>query len=422
VSRRVLLLQGPVGPFFGDFARDLENRGYFVCKINFNGGDAFCYKGPNPIEFTGSSGEFPDFLRETIEKHGVERLYLFGDTRKHHEQAISVSREMGVRAFVFEEGYIRPDFITLEEWGVNARSDQPRDPAYFRRRPQPVARQCQKTAHVFVWTAIWAMVYYTASAMARKKYPHYHHHRPLGVLSETSRWFKGFIRKFWYGIKERKMLNHLVTEHSKKFFLVPLQVHCDGQVRHHSSFDSVFAFIEKVVESFAGHASESSVLVIKHHPLDRAYNEYTASIKMLERKYNLAGRLFYVHDLHLPTLLDHAAGTVVINSTVGLSSLWHGAPVKVLGEAVYNMPGLTSQLDLDKFWLHPGLVDTKLNAAYRAYLMETNQLNGSFYNRLSESNTVCGLKLDESFWKRHLSPSPEVLDQKTAVRARKLAT
>lgn len=38
-SKRVLLLQGPVGPFFWNLAKDLRSVGATVFKFNFNAGD-----------------------------------------------------------------------------------------------------------------------------------------------------------------------------------------------------------------------------------------------------------------------------------------------------------------------------------------------------------------------------------------------
>ncbi|WP_250313331.1 capsular polysaccharide export protein, LipB/KpsS family, partial [Escherichia coli] len=35
----------------------------------------------------------------------------------------------------FEEGYLRPQFITVEEGGVNAYSSLPRDPDFYRKLP-----------------------------------------------------------------------------------------------------------------------------------------------------------------------------------------------------------------------------------------------------------------------------------------------
>ena len=38
-NKRVLMLQGPVGPFFARLGVDLTHAGAVVFKVNFNGGD-----------------------------------------------------------------------------------------------------------------------------------------------------------------------------------------------------------------------------------------------------------------------------------------------------------------------------------------------------------------------------------------------
>jgi len=53
--------------------------------------------------------------------------------------------------------------------------------------------------------------------------------------------------------------------------------------------------------------------------------------------------------LHLPTLFSHILGTITINSTVGLQTMYHNSPVKVLGKAIYDIEGLTDKIDLDSF-------------------------------------------------------------------------
>ena len=50
-GKRILLLQGPVGPFFWRFAKDLEQAGAQVFKVNFNGGDLLFYPS-NPFTFS----------------------------------------------------------------------------------------------------------------------------------------------------------------------------------------------------------------------------------------------------------------------------------------------------------------------------------------------------------------------------------
>src|SRR5262249_29321674 len=132
----------------------------------------------------------------------------------------------------------------------------------------------------------------------------------------------------------------LAPERHKGWFLVPLQVNNDGQVRDHSRFRDMRHFLDEVVGSFADHAPPDLGLVVKHHPMDRAYTDYAGHIAQLAAKHRLQERLRYLHDPHLPTLLQHARGVVTINSTVGLQSLFHGTPVITLGESVYNVPGI----------------------------------------------------------------------------------
>ena len=74
---------------------------------------------------------------------------------------------------------------------------------------------------------------------------------------------------------------------------------------------------------------------------------------------------------------------MLINSTVGLSSLFHGTPVKTLGRAVYDLPGLTVQRPLDELWSSPDAVDAEAFEAYRTNLILRNQINANLYRRIS---------------------------------------
>src|SRR5690606_7284383 len=113
-----------------------------------------------------------------------------------------------------------------------------------------------------------------------------------------------------------------------------------------------------------------------------AYRDYSALMADLVRRHRLDDRLLYVDIINIPATLRAALGTVVINSTVGLSSIHHGTPVKCLGTAVYDIPGLTHQGPLDTFWTAPGKVDRDLYERYRYYLRTHNQINGSVWTDL----------------------------------------
>lgn len=89
----------------------------------------------------------------------------------------------------------------------------------------------------------------------------------------------------------------------------------------------------------------------------------------------------YIHDQHYPTLLDHARGVVVINSTAGLGAIHQDVTTKVMGDAFYDFDGLTAQVALDDFWCETDKlkVNTELYDLFRAYLITNTQINDSFY-------------------------------------------
>ena len=127
------------------------------------------------------------------------------------------------------------------------------------------------------------------------------------------------------------------------------------------------------------------MLLFKLHPMDRPYSDYSTDIEALRLEHDLGERLLYADVINLPAALRGARGTVVINSTVGLSSLTHDTPVKCLGQAVYDLPGLTHQGSLGEFFSAPSPVDRALYQRFRQWLLEQNQLNGSVWSRLHEN-------------------------------------
>lgn len=404
-DKRVLLLQGPVGPFFRRFAEDLLWEGAQVCKIDFNGGD-WLFSPRKSLLFRGRPEEWPAFFEQILVERRIDVLFLFGDCRPLHRVAHEIAHRRGVDIGVFEEGYVRPDYITLERFGVNGHSNIPRDPLHHLNSPVPPVAPSLPVGKTFGAAAAWAMIYYAASSLFHPIFRHYRHHRPLHIW-EGLCWLRGFWRDWRYRSTERGLDLKLQTQLSKRYFLVPLQVHNDAQIHIHSDFDSVEAFIADVIASFAKNADPDHSLVIKHHPLDRGYHDYTRLIRKKTQEHGAQGRVFYLHDQHLPTLLEHARGVIVINSTVGFSAIHHGTPVKVCGEAIYNMQGLTFQGPLDDFWTetHRHLPSPELYHRFRQYVIHHTQYNGSFYKRLEIPGSLTGVVWGDP-------PQPELLFSK----------
>lgn len=454
-GKRVLLLQGPVGPFFCNLAKDLRRVGAEVLKINFNAGDWLFYP-RDAHSFKGTLEEWHRELPEFLTTHRIDAVLLFGDCRPIHANVRALAQQMDIAVGVFEEGYVRPDYVTFEPIGVNGHSvfqldlaewllqqatlevpkaanadavEASAPPQPQQGKPAAPAEAPRIPAHEPVGNAYWngarwGMLYFFAAWVGHFFWNNTLHHRPLTIW-DGPWWLLSFVRKAYFRWTEKGMQEKLVGELRERFFLVPLQVHNDSQITVHSNYESVCGFIDRTMRSFAGavarecepdkqlpeHAQsvQQDVLVFKHHPMDRGHRHYGRAIRRLARRHGLEGRVFYIHDQHLPTLLQACKGVVVINSTTGLSALGHRAPVKVCGSALYDLPGITFQGRLDDFWFQArsAVPDPVVLKRFKAALISKTQLNGNFYRKLPSVKWHCGVRL-QGLMAQRLWPEPVV--------------
>ena len=388
-NKNILLLQGPMGYFFKRLDTLFQKQGATTYTIGFNAGDAFFSARHNYIPYRDTRENWASFIEAFLHTHKIDQIYLFGDCRFYQSQAIQIARQLDLDVFVFEEGYLRPNYITLEKFGVNNFSKMRRDRAFYdqldlSRYPDVKA----KSAHFNSTTMILsAMTYYFMGNVFSFLYPNYVHHRSFSGLREAFFGVRNFLRKQKYKITEKKLINTLVLERKNQYFFVPLQTHNDFQVLKHSGYGSLEKFIIEVIESFANHANEEDFLLFKHHPVDRGRKRHCCFIQTQARKYGIEHRVNVVHDLHLPTCLQNAKGTITINSTVGLSSIFHQTPLITLGYALYDIEGLTNKgMPLKDFWHTQIKPDQQLFDKYRRYLIKNTQLNGSFYGKMPTFN------------------------------------
>lgn len=368
-----------MGPFFSQLGQWLEGQGKRVWKVNFNGGDEFYYDLPGTTAFHGPASSWSDFLAQVIRERKINAVVVFGDERVYHRKAHVLCKELGIAYFAFEEGYLRPNWITLEPNGVNGRSGLPRNPGFYEMLAPAETMQPQSTVPGFLRNIVICSLYAWAFWLGRTRFPHYRHHRNMHPIVQGTWFWFSWGRKLAYLFKDDGVYLRLHNGQLDPFYLVVLQVHNDAQIRAHSRYADNPAFIEEVMTSFAAHAPPHSHLLIKHHPMDRGYTNYRRLIGKLARKLGLGARVLYIHDVRLPVLLSHAAGVITINSTVGLSAVLHGCPVLALGQAIYAMPGLTFQGEMDAFWKDARAPSKGLFRLFQQHLIATTQLNGCFY-------------------------------------------
>lgn len=390
-SQRVLLLQGPIGPFFTHLQNYLIDRHQkTVFKINFNGGDEFYAPLSSQVfNYTGDVGGFPRYLAQFVAIHKIDTIVCFGDGRIYHKLAKSFClKNDGMTFWAFEEGYLRPHYITFEKWGVNYNSSLCREKERYEAELYcDLVRKAQSAKHEeilplaanFFSRAKMAMRYYWQMARKKCTFPDYTHHREPRLRIYAGAWIKAAILKKYYQYKDRHIANKIRSNTFGKFFIFPLQVHNDNQIIRHGRGLSMSAYIRKVVHSFALYAPQDCKLVIKHHPMDRGFSNYQKLITRLATRKGVQDRVFYMHEISMPDLLRSAEGMVVVNSTSGISALIHHLPVKVIGNAHYDIPGLTSSLSLREFWQKAEAPSITNVNCYLSLLRYKTQLNGSFY-------------------------------------------
>jgi capsular polysaccharide export protein len=293
-----------------------------------------------------------------------------------------LAQEPGIRVHVFEEGYIRPNWITLERGGVNGESRLPRDPAWFVRVNENLpdyggGRPVRTSLAV---RAAHDMAYHIANLADPVLFPGYRSHRPYHPALEYAGWARRFSAlPFRRRGDARRFLD--LVEGRAPFFLLPLQLFGDFQITRHSPFSSMADALAEVLQSFASSAPAETRLLIKNHPLDTGLFDYRKRLAELERELDLRGRVFFVEAGDLPAMIAAAQGVVVVNSTVGMTALQMGRPVKALGTAIYDLPGLTYQGTLQDFWQGPAPPGREIFEAFRNVVIHTTQVNGDFYTR-----------------------------------------
>ena len=370
----VLLLMGPIGLFFARFCRYLRGCGIPVTKVAFPLHE-FGFPREVKVPFSGDMEAWRPFLRQLLLDRGIRHIFMYGDFIIPHRIAIEEAQGLGIEAWVFELGYIRPNYVSLERDRVNARSNLNKPVEFYQALPAVNRLPGGCLDPGWRWRKIWKAPTFIQHAFT--DYPIIEGEHKLQP-SPRFLWcqLRGSWRFWLYRWQERNLKRRLLEHLS--FFLVVLQVSSDSQIQLGSPYRGMHEFIEDVIRSFAIHAHASDHLAFKHHPRDRGYNHYGRLIQLLALRYGVADRIHYFHDGALSRFLRTCRGVVTVNSTVGLQALYHAVPTKVMGNTFYNLPGLTDQKPLDQFWQEPTTSDRPLFYRFYAHLVTTTQVNGNF--------------------------------------------
>lgn len=403
MTRSFLFLQGPQSPFFRTLGLAVEQAGCFVRKVNVCGGDDFLWPSPpEVVHYCGWSATreaWPVFIAGLYDRFGTTDIVLQGDWRPLHQDAVMLARTRGLRIWVFEEGYLRPNWVTLEEGGVNGTSSLPKTPEEMLaldRKYQEEGRTVPEESHAPAGRDVrfkQAARHHIGNTLRFFKYPWFKTHRPYIVGKELLGWFPRFFRRKRRMIDSKKTWRNIVAE-GTPFYFMPLQLDADSQIRRWSPFSGVLESIATVVADFVRNAPEDTLLVIKNHPLDNGLINYRKYMRAIGKANGCSNRMRFLEDgVDADKLIRRSIATVVCNSTVGLSALRMGKPVYCLGQAIYRMPGLATgaeEMPLSKFWHHPPAPDRELVDAIVRVLKISALVRGNFYSPQGIAEAVEG--------------------------------
>lgn len=373
-NRVFLFLQGPPGPLFRKLGEAMAERGVTVHRINICGGDLRDWP-EDAINFRGRFSDWPAFFDRYLREHGVTDLMLFGDCRPHHISAHGIAQLRNVRTHVLEEGYLRPDWMTLEPEGVNARSTLSRDKNWFlneaKRLPAepylpPITASFRRRARDSYW-------HYHSVVTGRLQFPHYRSHRDHSIVLEGVGWLWKLARQ---NRREQRAKTILRRLEGKSFYVFPLQLSTDSQIRVHSLFPDMQSAVSYTMESFAANAPANVHLLLKSHPLDPGFFSWTRFMRNAARRLGIEPRVHFVNGGDLDAMLERARGLVCVNSTSATLALARDVPVCTIGEAIYDIPGLTHQEHLDTFWANPTPPEPGVYPAFRRVLVDRCLIRG----------------------------------------------
>jgi capsular polysaccharide export protein len=400
-GRRFLIVTAPFGPFGRMLAEQLTVEGASVARMLFNAGDAAYWRRPGAVPYTGDVRRWPQRLAKLVQEQGLTDLIVFGEGGPYNQAVLSQAETLKalvrrpadtgtadtgtvgakgdpsppLRIWVLENGYFRPDWITVEENGVNASSGLPRDRRSYD-PPIPEMLPTRPVGKILPHHVINISLYHAFQPFGRLVFRRY-------VYPYTqSPWlqFAGHVRRYvQLAFRSRSESDAQVIRTRGPFFLACLQREGDAQLLRYSHYADNTAFLAEVLTSFARHAPAEARLVIKNHPLDPGLVDLARMTHVLAVERGIADRVDFIDGGNLAALCRASSGMVVNNSSAALSALGFSTPVKVLGEAFFDIDGLTDQQPIDSFWTRPARPDEDLFKRFKAHVINRTQVNGNYH-------------------------------------------
>lgn len=287
--------------------------------------------------------KYIDFLEELRKKGNLEFAIMWNTSYLFDRILYFFCRKHNIKYFVMEQGYFRPFTLSFDAKGVNSEasiSKNSRDykdikidlDKYREYLNKPItAKENKIEKHNEIIYSILRLYEKTKIDLNKNN-----------IWDITERNLIQFFNKKMAVKKFKKY--HSVKKIEGKYIFIPFQVEGDSQIILNSDkIKKMFQLYKVVAETMIKlneKRKEKIKAVFKFHPMDEYIN--VEEILNLEKKYEET--IFFMGG-NTQELIKNAEAVITINSTVGVEALMEHKPVVTLGDAFYNIDGITYHCD-----------------------------------------------------------------------------
>lgn len=321
-------------------------------------------------------------IREADQQFGID-LFIVWSMRLRERTIYHYAKKHNIPIYIFEHGYFRPFTLTVDSQGINYENSLPRssdfylnlayDEERFRKyllSPETAVKNEQVhkkyreicDAHrlmhasptkIKIGSRVISKLKDGSITYSIRRQINKYIIQPLGNIQVD------------YKLQSCNRISERLISSGEQYIFVPFQLQTDTQTVLFSPYiktmKTLVVLMSEAVEKYNEMNEAKLKVVFKPHPM---YKIKEPDMNMLEilkicEKYKYS---YFNTTISTLNLIDRSQFIVTINSTVGIEALTRGKRVMTLGQAFYNIEGITHYVD------HPDkLVDGIFQTIHKPY-------------------------------------------------------
>ena len=217
-----------MSPFFSRLAEGLRAQGHDAHRINLGFGDWLFWRSAGAHNYRGRKSNWPNYIDEFLRNKNVTDVILLGDCRHYHRIAIEKANALGIEVTIIELGYLRPNWLTMERYGMSSLSHFPNNPkkilAIAKEVEEAQIPQADRRPY-FARMAFWDVLYKLSTVFLFWLYPFYKIHSFYHPFHEYSFWIARLFNEKKREKKSAQIIDDLVVnKQAQPYFVYALQL------------------------------------------------------------------------------------------------------------------------------------------------------------------------------------------------------